>query len=200
MYMEAKKLMKQRNYIMKHKEVTEMEAEKIRRELQESQRSHLEEREEEELEHSGTIRDGEQKADAASTTEEETEIHQQRKLKKIESTYYQVTQIEIDKRPRLQKLQNVFKITAIMQTANKAMEEILDGKDLNITELNHLVCAAAMVITEEINRTGEYKLETQRSKTPPWVRRIQESINNIRKELSALVEIKRDNRKVQNVK
>jgi hypothetical protein len=38
------------------------------------------------------------------------ETHQQRtvicKLKeKIESTYYQVTQIEIDKRPRLQKLQ-----------------------------------------------------------------------------------------------
>jgi len=59
------------------------------------------------------------------------------KLKeKIESTYYQVTQIENDKRPRLQKLQNVFQITAIMQTANKAMEEIRNGKDLNITQLN----------------------------------------------------------------
>ena len=74
----------------------------------------------------GTIRDGVQKPDAASTTEE-MEIHKQRnqihKLKeKIERTYYQVTQIEIDKRPRLQKLQNMFKIKAIMQTANKAME------------------------------------------------------------------------------
>ena len=102
------------------------------------------------------------------------EIHQQRnqirKLKeKIESTYYQVTQIEIDKRPRLQKLQNMFKIKAIMQTANEAMEEILDGKDLNINELNHLIYAEAMVITEEINGTGEYKLETQISKTPPWI-------------------------------
>jgi hypothetical protein len=29
-----------------------------------------------------------------------------------------------------------------------------------------------MVITEEINGTGEYKLETQRPKTPPWVRNI----------------------------
>jgi len=94
----------------------------------------------------------------------------------------------------------MFKIKAIMQTANKAMEEILDGKDLNITQLNHLIYAAATVITEEINGTGEYKLETQRSKTPPWVRRTQESINDIRKELSALVEIKRDNRKVQNGK
>ena len=68
-----------------------------------------------------------------------------------------------------------------MKMATKAMEEILDGKDLNITKLNHLICAAATVITEEINGTREYKLETQKSKTPPWVRRIQENTNNIRK-------------------
>ena len=83
--------------------------------------------------------------------------------------------------------------------ANEAMEEILDEKYLDITELNHLIYAAATVITEEINATGEYKLQTQRSKTPRWVRRIQGSINNIRKELLALVEIRRDNRKVMNI-
>ena len=86
-----------------------------------------------------------------------------------------------------------------MKTANEAMEEILDEKDLNITELNHLIYAAATVFTEEIIGTGECKLQTQRSKTPPWVRRIQGSINDIRKELSALVEIRRDNRNVMNI-
>jgi len=40
----------------------------------------------------------------------------------------------------------------------------------------------------------------QISKPPPWVRCIQGSINGIRKELPVLVEIKRDNRRVQNVK
>jgi len=148
-----------------------MEIEEIKKELQANQRSHLEEREEEELEHPGTMRDTEQKPNTAFTTEEETEIHQQRdqtyKLKqKIESTYYQVTQIAIDNRPRLQKLQNMLKIKVIMKTANVAMEEILDKKDLNITELNHLIYAAATVIREEINGTGVYKLQTQRSKTP----------------------------------
>jgi len=78
-----------------------------------------------------------------------------------------VTQIAIDNRPRLQKIQNMFKIKVIMKTANEAMEEILDEKDLNITELNHLIYVAATVITEEINGTGEYKIQTQRSKTPP---------------------------------
>jgi hypothetical protein len=87
-----------------------------------------------------------------------------------------------------------------MKTTNETKEEVLDRKDLNITELNHLIHAAATVITEEINGTGEYKLETKRSKTPPWVRRIQGSISNIRKELSALVEIKRNNRKSEYIK
>jgi len=52
-----------------------------------------------------------------------------------------------------------------MKTANEEMEEILDEKDLNITLLNHLIYAAATVITEEINGTGEYKL--QRSQRHP---------------------------------
>jgi hypothetical protein len=45
MYMDAKKLMNQKNYIMKHKRITEMEVEEIKREMQASQRSHLAERE-----------------------------------------------------------------------------------------------------------------------------------------------------------
>jgi len=47
------------------------------------------------------------------------------------------------------------------------MEEIQGGKDPNITELKHLIYAALTVIAEEIKGTGEYKLETQRLKTPP---------------------------------
>jgi hypothetical protein len=58
----------------------------------------------------------------------------------------------MDNRPRLQKIQNVSKMKVIMKAANEAMGEILDEKNLNITELNHLIYAAATVITEEINR------------------------------------------------
>jgi hypothetical protein len=134
MYMDTKKLMNQKNYIMKHKKITEMQVEEIKTELQENHRSHLEEREEEKQEHLGTIRDDERKPNAAFTTDKKMEIYQQRgqiyKLKeKIESTYYQVTQIAIDKRPRLQKLPNMFKIKVIVKLANKTMEEILDEKN-----------------------------------------------------------------------
>jgi hypothetical protein len=80
------------------------------------------------------------------------------------------------------------------------MQEILDEKGLNITELNHLIYAAATVIKEEIKGTAECKTKAQRSKPPPWVRRIQGSINDVRKELSVLMEMKGDNRHVQNIK
>jgi len=168
MYMDAKKLLNQKNYIMKHKKIIDMKVKEIDRELQERQGSHLEEREEEKQENLGTKRDDEQKPNAAFTKEEEMEIHQQReqiyKLKeKIERMYYQVTQTAIDKRPRLQKLQNMFKIKVIVKMANKTMEEILDKKDLNITEQNHLIYAAATIIIEEINGTAECKIETQRT-------------------------------------
>ena len=53
MYMDAKKLMNQKNYIMKHNKITEMDIEEIKKELQANQRNNLEEREEEELEHPG---------------------------------------------------------------------------------------------------------------------------------------------------
>jgi hypothetical protein len=191
-YMEAKKLLNQKNYIFKHNKVTEMEIEEIKRELQASQTSYPEEKGKGELEHPGSMGDGEQQPSAVSTTEEKTEIHQHREQiyelkRKTESTYYRVTQMAIDNRPRLQRLHNMSKLKVILIMANEAVEEILNQTDLNITELNHLIYAAATVITEEINGTGECKPQTQRSKPPPSVRRIQGSINDIRKDPSALI-------------
>jgi hypothetical protein len=109
MYMDAKKLMNQKNYIMKHKKITEMEIEEIKREKQISQRSQLAERKEGKLVLTCTIKDYEHKPDAVSTTDEESESQQHRdqidKLReKTESMYYQVTQITMDNRSRLQKL------------------------------------------------------------------------------------------------
>jgi hypothetical protein len=75
-----------------------------------------------------------------------------------------VKQIAIDKRQRLQKFQDTFKIKLIAKMADKAMENILYEKDLNITELNHLIYSTATNITEEMNGRAEGKIKTQRSK------------------------------------
>jgi len=83
------------------------------------------------------------KQNLAPTTEEQIENHQQRndinKVKeKTESAYYQVTQIEINKRPRVQKLQCKFKIKETVKTANTTIGKALKDKDLILTEINHL--------------------------------------------------------------
>jgi hypothetical protein len=77
-YMDAKKLMSQKNYIMKHNKITEMQIAEIIRELRASRRSHQEEKGKGELEHLGTMGDGEQQLNAVFTTEGKTEIHQHR--------------------------------------------------------------------------------------------------------------------------
>jgi hypothetical protein len=71
-----------------------------------------------------------------------------------------------------------------VRTANETIAEILKDKDLNLTVINHLIFAAAiMVITEEVNGTGCYKSETHSPKTLPWFIYIQESINSFRTDL-----------------
>jgi hypothetical protein len=72
--MDAKKLLNQKNYILKHNKITQMEIKELKRELQASQTSHQEEKGKGELEHPGTMGDGEQQPSAVSITEEETEI------------------------------------------------------------------------------------------------------------------------------
>jgi hypothetical protein len=57
-----------------------------------------------------------------------------------------------------------------MKTANEAMTEILEDKDLNLTEINHIMYAAEIVIKEEITGTGSYKSETHSPKAPSLVR------------------------------
>jgi hypothetical protein len=86
-----------------------------------------------------------------------------------------------------------------MNTVNEAIAQILAGKDFDMTKLNHPIYAPATALTEVINGTGSYKLETQRPETLPLVGRIQESITGIRKELSAMAEIKRNDRDTHNM-
>jgi hypothetical protein len=76
MYMDAKKLMNQKNYIMKHKKITEMEIEEIKREMQASRKSQLAGREETKLVHAVIIEEDEHKLNAVTTTAEETESQQ----------------------------------------------------------------------------------------------------------------------------
>ena len=89
----------------------------------------------------------------------------------------------------------MFKLVQIVKTANEAIAEILEDKSSNLFEIIHLIYSAAINIIEEINGIGNYQSGTQSTKTPPWVRRIQECINGIERALSAVTETERDENK-----
>jgi hypothetical protein len=55
---DARKLLNQKNYILKNKKITEMEIEEIQKELQEDQRSHINRSKGEQLEQFCTINVG----------------------------------------------------------------------------------------------------------------------------------------------
>jgi hypothetical protein len=78
MYIDAKNLMNQKNYIMKHNKITDMGIEEIKREVQTSQRSQPAEREKETLVHTDTIKDDEHKLNAVTTKGEETDTQKHR--------------------------------------------------------------------------------------------------------------------------
>ena len=61
----------------------------------------------------------------------------------------------------------MFKIKETLKNANEAIAEILKDKYVYLTEIHHLIYAAATVIRDEVNGTGCYKSETQQSKTTP---------------------------------
>jgi len=54
---------------------------------------------------------------------------------------------EINRRWRLQKLQSMFKIDELMKTANEAVAETLEDKDLNLTKVDHLIYATQTIVT-----------------------------------------------------
>jgi hypothetical protein len=97
----------------------------------------------------------------------------------------------------MQKLQSVFQIEEIVETAKETVAETLQDKDVNMTEINHLIYPASTAITGAINETGCYKSLSDSPKPSLWVRRMQESRNVIRKDLSAVAEMKRDETKTE---
>ena len=98
---------------------------------------------------------------------------------------------DTNQRKRLPKLKYSTKLSQITAEFNKAVSTIPTNC---ITETNELLYATAFVVTEELG----YKINERKKidgKDPPWKRRIQNKINNMRKDISRLKELETQNLK-----
>jgi hypothetical protein len=69
---------------------------------------------------------------------------------------------------------------------NRLIEELLKENEIEITDPNHLIYAAATVITEKVTKLG--KTVKSRKNKNFWKIRIQRQISNWRKALTILAE------------
>ena len=196
--MSANTLATQRRYIENKKKISDEEKliiqEEVRKhvshELTEGAKSKQENEtlEEDETEPSPTDPD----STSETQREEDTETIDEDKLPEI------IARIKIkcdelnnpDSRTRLPKIQTKTAINAI-RTTNAALAEIVKDQTLDITDLNTLTYAAAVVVLEE---TGE-RIEKPNKKTnngnPKWQERIEKTIQQFRRELSYFAELKK---------
>jgi hypothetical protein len=118
----------------------------------------------------------------------EAEQHTVRdKLKEdIQITWHKVRLLQMSEREKLPKFKTNNKLIKLQEEINGVIEELLEEQEMNITDINNLIYAAATIMTQTLN--GPSKRRKNRCNGTFWKIRIQKQIDNWRKELSIIAE------------
>ena len=96
----------------------------------------------------------------------------------------------IDKRKSLPKIKTDRKVKQLIDIANQALTDIKQHRILDITDVNHLIYASALVICEELGlKTWTPTCTNKIGCTPVWKKEIEQKVKNKRSDLSILTEI-----------
>jgi hypothetical protein len=154
--MDAKVLLNQKNYILKNKKITDTEIDEIK----ESFRLHMQDNME------GQLR--EEQTNIIGATEEHLLLENTKlgegtqqhvageKLKEeLDVMWYKLRLLQMSERQRLPKLVENNQIIWLKKVMNGITEELLKENETDITDLNHLIYAAATVIMEKVTKPGK---------------------------------------------
>ena len=84
------------------------------------------------------------------------------------------------------KLTKNSKLTKFQEEINGIIEELLEEQEVDITDINNLIYAAATIMTLTLNKFS--KRNTNSGKVKFWKIRMQKQISSWRKELSIIAE------------
>ena len=96
----------------------------------------------------------------------------------------QLQTIQIKNREGIKKFKPSKDSFELLRKANSAIESIIQERQLDLTEINQLIYAAASVVSGEVEQQNPV-----RNEEPRWKTRIKENINSFRKEISTLSEL-----------
>ena len=118
----------------------------------------------------------------------EGEQHTDRnKLKKdLQVMWHKVRPLQMCETDKLPKLTTDSKLIKLQVEINGVIEELLEDDEMDITDINNRIYAAATIITQTLNEPS--KKNKYRRNVKFWKIRMQKQISSWRKELSIIAE------------
>jgi len=109
------------------------------------------------------------------------------KLKEdLQVMWHKVRLLQMCEREKLPKLKTNSKLIKFQEEINGVIDELLEEEEMDITDINYLIYAAATIITQTLYEPSK-KNKTRRN-VKFWKIRMQKQISNWRKESSILAE------------
>ena len=102
--------------------------------------------------------------------------------------WHKVRLLQMCEREKLPKLKTNSKLIKFQEEIKGVIDELLEEEEMDITDINNLMYAAATIITQTLNEPSKKKNKTRRD-VKFWKIRMQKQISNWRQELSILAEI-----------
>ena len=199
--LDARALLNQKNYILKAERLMAVEIDEIREnirlEIGEATEDYTNEVKGDRTNASGTEyqkRDKENentdcdKAQINKHPSAEGEQHTvKNKLKEdLQIMWHKVRLLQISEREKLPRLKTNSKLIKLQEEINGVIEELLEEDEMNITDINNLIYAAATIMTQTLNEPN--KRSKNRRDVKFWKIRMQKQISSWRKELSIIAE------------
>jgi len=94
--------------------------------------------------------------------------------------------LKMSEREKMPKLKTNSKLIKLQEETNGVIEELLEEGEINITDINNLIYAAATIMTQTLNEPS--KRSKNRRDVNFWKIRMQKQISSWRKELSIIAE------------
>ena len=104
-----------------------------------------------------------------------------------------VQHTSINDRESLLKVRHTNKYRIIIDVGNEALKQLCNEMDPNLTKLNELIYATGQVVQKRCGVKHKRKQNSVRKPNKPkWQVKIDKEIENLRKEISLLVELQLD--------
>jgi hypothetical protein len=118
--------------------------------------------------------------------EEEQHTDRNKLKERLQIMWHKVRLLQMSEREKLPKLKTNSKVIKLQEEINGVIEELLEEDEMDITDINNLIYAAATIMTQTLNEPS--KRCKNRRNVKFWKIRIQKQISSWRKELSRLTD------------